>query len=555
MNERGIWGTLHPFYEAGEIMGRTEANKSFFQALLRLDPFDEYHFFLPTRMAVLQLKEYLEAAYPEFSKSGRLKLQTRRGLAQDLRSRAYRCFHLSDCISDFVPLAALRNAASKYLFPVTGTTHSLSYHRYMPHYLSHIWPGCSGRDCITATAGSAAGMLRATFSRLRQGYGLAADQFPQPDIRVIPLGVDPAMFPAPEDKKSLGEATRQKYELGNGTLTLLFARLAHYSKLDPIPVLKAFKQSCLLAPDSPQELVIAGYAAPEDNMPETLQKLARNLGISLKIIASPSDEERRGLFAAADIFISPADNLQETFGLTLLEAAVSGLPAVVSDFDGYRDLVEHGATGFLAPTCGPAGTPMLDAQAPLLFDSQTHMRLAQQCVVDVPKMAEYLARLARNPDLRQSMGRAARARALAGFTWEAVARRHVELWDELAGRPLGYEEEARLRKAVHPMGMNFMDSFGHYFSLTLGAAQAGERLVQWTVSGQAIVQGRDFPVMYSDVAPHVSVDRLKELLFAARQPISLGSLGERFRNASDSAGPDFLLLWALKNDYLAFSPE
>ena len=62
-----------------------------------------------------------------------------------------------------------------------------------------------------------------------------------------------------------------------------------------------------------------------------------------------SDKEKKLALAAADLFCSPSDNLQETFGLSVLEAMASSLPVVASDWDGYRDLVVHGRTGWLVP--------------------------------------------------------------------------------------------------------------------------------------------------------------------------------------------------------------
>ena len=53
---------------------------------------------------------------------------------------------------------------------------------------------------------------------------------------------------------------------------------------------------------------------------------------------------------AADIFVSLADNIQETFGLSVIEAMASSLPLVVSDWNGYKDLVNHGFNGFRIPT-------------------------------------------------------------------------------------------------------------------------------------------------------------------------------------------------------------
>ena len=64
---------------------------------------------------------------------------------------------------------------------------------------------------------------------------------------------------------------------------------------------------------------------------------------------------RQGIWSAPDIFVSLVDNVQETFGLTPLEAMAAGLPVVASDWDGYRETVRHGVDGFLVPTTMPAG--------------------------------------------------------------------------------------------------------------------------------------------------------------------------------------------------------
>ena len=48
-----------------------------------------------------------------------------------------------------------------------------------------------------------------------------------------------------------------------------------------------------------------------------------------------------------------SDNIQETFGITPIEAMSAGLPVVVSDWDGYRDTVRDGIDGFRIPTQMP----------------------------------------------------------------------------------------------------------------------------------------------------------------------------------------------------------
>ena len=62
------------------------------------------------------------------------------------------------------------------------------------------------------------------------------------------------------------------------------------------------------------------------------------------------------LWAGSDIFLSLVDNIQETFGITPLEAMAAGLPVVASDRGGYRATIRDGVEGFLVPTLGgPAG--------------------------------------------------------------------------------------------------------------------------------------------------------------------------------------------------------
>ncbi len=60
-------------------------------------------------------------------------------------------------------------------------------------------------------------------------------------------------------------------------------------------------------------------------------------------------------WAAADVFVSLSDNIQESFGITPVEAMAAGLPCLVSDWDGYRDTVVHGETGFRIPDLVAAG--------------------------------------------------------------------------------------------------------------------------------------------------------------------------------------------------------
>ena len=114
----------------------------------------------------------------------------------------------------------------------------------------------------------------------------------------------------------------------------------------------------------------------------------------------------RPLLHRADVVVSLADNPQETFGLTILEAAAAAKPVIASDYDGYRDLVRHGSTGFLVSTLDSGEVDDISILAPLLYDSTYHLWLAQDVAVDVGELAGHLRVMLRK-GVREDMGRAA----------------------------------------------------------------------------------------------------------------------------------------------------
>lgn len=541
MQSPRIWGTLDPFHEGGPIMGRSVANEALLRALLTLDPYDGYHFFLRDQGLADGVTAFLAREFPQLLEAGRLLIRTRAELPEALARTPYHCFHLSDCINSPAHLARLRNALAPEIFPITGTTHSLSYTRYMRDLLAHMWRGTTPRDCVVATSRGAVGVLTALYDHLSEHYG----DLPRPRLRRIPLGVDPEALrpPTPQERA----AARFRFVLEpDEFVPLVFARISHLSKMDLVPVLRAVRRMIDQgAAPKGTRLVIAGWTDDGDDYPDTLETLAANAGVRLRLIRRPDEEAKRDLYHAADVFLSPVDNPQETFGLTVLEAAAAGLPAVVSDYDGYRDLVLPDETGILVPTLGPDGTPDVDALAPLVFDTDTHMLLAQQTVVDVPACARALALLAADPGMRAAMGAAARKRVENKFSWRSVAERHVTLWDGLWNEPVDAEA---LRGHVHPLHMPYARAFAGYPTRVFGS----DLVLRWTRTGEAVYRGRDFLTVYAGVEDRVDPETVQRTVFFARRPLAADDLLRKVM-ASKGTGFEqarFLILWCLKHDLL-----
>lgn len=106
-----------------------------------------------------------------------------------------------------------------------------------------------------------------------------------------------------------------------------------------------------------------------------------------------------GELVDADIFV--LGSVSEGFGNSVIEAQAMGLPVVVSDAGGLPENVADGVTGFIA-----------------------HRR-------DPVAMAEKLAFLIDDPDLRQKMGQAGRKRVETLFRLEDQIRAFESLYDEV----------------------------------------------------------------------------------------------------------------------------
>ena len=130
-------------------------------------------------------------------------------------------------------------------------------------------------------------------------------------------------------------------------------------------------------------------------------QIARDLGVADRVKFIGVVDQVAPLLRAANLLLLPSET--ESFGLVALEAMASGVPVIASDAGGLPEVVEHGASGFLAP----AG--------------------------DVDKMAEYALQILSDCAMCEAFSKAARKRAVECFDYHHIVPQYEALYERVLG--------------------------------------------------------------------------------------------------------------------------
>ena len=139
------------------------------------------------------------------------------------------------------------------------------------------------------------------------------------------------------------------------------------------------------------EAVLA--VAGEGELLEEVRRSVERLGDSVRLLGWQSDVGR--LYAAADLVVISSDN--EGMPMTLIEAAMAGVPGVTTDVGSASEVVVHGSTGLVV---APDARDLADAIVALLVDDER----------------------------RSDMGRAAAEQAIVRFGAARLVADHVALY-------------------------------------------------------------------------------------------------------------------------------
>ncbi len=221
-----------------------------------------------------------------------------------------------------------------------------------------------------------------------RSYGITSAMLRGLSLSIVPSVVDLDRFRPHLDASAL----RGDLRLDGKRVLAFTGRLVPHKGVDVI--LRALP---LLPADVVLVVIGAGPRLP------SLIGQARRLGVADRVRFCPhvSDEDLPRYLALADIFVFPSQNRLEGFGLGVAEAMAAGLPVVIADMPGVREVIDPGKEGLLAE--------------PLIASD----------------LAEKARTLLDSPGLARKMGDAGRRRAEERYGLPTVARQLLSLYEGL----------------------------------------------------------------------------------------------------------------------------
>ena len=214
------------------------------------------------------------------------------------------------------------------------------------------------------------------------------------DVEVVPNMVDTERFRP--DGRDLVDV-RARHQTGDAPIALFVGRLTHHKGVEEFIQAAQWTDPVvhLVVGDGPrrEQLERMAHALPSGKVVFAGRVAARDL---------PS------YYRAATIGVLPSTSRLEAFGIAALESMASGRAVVVSDIPGVSEVLEPGVSGLVAEP------------------------------LDARDLADKIRRLALDPELAATMGKAARERVLANFTLDKVVDRLLEVYQRaLRSAPQG----------------------------------------------------------------------------------------------------------------------
>ncbi len=155
-------------------------------------------------------------------------------------------------------------------------------------------------------------------------------------MRIFKRGIDTKLFaPDPSARSTM----MKRYNLPEGTYLLFAGRISQDKNLDFLLQI----QNKLLVRHPDTHLIIAGDGPYMQTFSEKAS-IVKNV----HILGEIKYQNLPVLYAGSDLFVFPSNT--DTFGMVILEAQACGLPAIVSNQGGPKEIIRDHATGLVIPT-------------------------------------------------------------------------------------------------------------------------------------------------------------------------------------------------------------
>ena len=517
--------------------GLYSANESFVHALIRYSSFKIIHLFVPgseRERINAELKPAIESAGREVH----VAVVPVWHIGECLAKFDYAALHWGDPFID--TLAEIRNRFSSAAVPITGVTHSLAFDFKLNSFRGLFSGQVRPYDAVICTSPQAREALRRigqlVSSNPEGEYNTESPYDCQ--LVTIPLGTaEDNAPPIPRDE------ARLRLGLDNeDTVILIMGRISLLAKMDLHPALLALEELVNARGLRKVKMIFAGSSDKFDNFLSIIMNRVKSLGLTRHVLvrAHFPESERSLLIDACDVFLSLPDNLQESFGLAPVEVMLRGKPCVLSDWDGYRELVEDGVSGYLIPTCGGNFDDFLPYRTLLDVAFLRDLYLSQAVATDMTLLVDRLAALASNAELRAQLGTAGQARARELFTWKRIIPRYEALWKSLK------DQAGQKPPPPKPPPSSLMPfrCFSHYPTRCL---EAGFQ-VRASARGIRVLNGQETPAFYRELNEILRAPLIKVILERSQESADVSALELIFPSSREFL--HFHILWMLKHDLL-----
>jgi rhamnosyl/mannosyltransferase len=204
--------------------------------------------------------------------------------------------------------------------------------------------------------------------------------------RIVPFGVDLARFQPVSP--TMTSAIRDRFPV---PIVLFVGRFRYYKGLEYlVEAARSVEATFLLVGSGPLE--------------REIRRRVADAGIEgrVRLVGDVSEADLPAYYGAADVFVLPASERSEAFGISAIEAMAAGLPVVTTELGtGTTFVNRHGETGLVVPARDSAALAMA------------------------------VRRLLADDGLRRRMAAAARRRAVAEFGQESMLARTLQVYDEV----------------------------------------------------------------------------------------------------------------------------